>query len=137
MRKLLALSLLLPGLALAQTTATAWAITHAPAAAAQATISKAAAVNVRHVATSITVCLGATAAQTSLQFNLLDGATGVGTVLWTARLAGAASTNQCVTSGPIFISGSPNTTMTLESSAAPAATNFATVSLSGFENSGG
>lgn len=132
MKKLLVLALLLPGLALAQLY-TAWAINHAPAAATQATISKAAAAKTRHVATSITICVSAVAAQSSLQFNLRDGASGAGTVVWTARLGGAASTFQCVTSGPVYIVGSVNTAMTLESSAAPAATNFATVSLSGYD----
>lgn len=109
-----------------------WAIQHQPAAAAAATISKAAAAGTRHVATAITVCLTATAAQTGLVFNLRDGATGAGTILWSARLSGAASTNACVAI-PVHIVGSVNTAMTLESAAAPAATNFATVALSGYD----
>jgi hypothetical protein len=141
MKKLLLLATLLPVLAFAQVNqtvspGTSWAINHAPAAATQATISRAAVAGQRHVATSLTICVDATAAQSSLVFNLRDGATGAGTVLWTARLSGAASTNACLSSGPIFIVGTANTAMTLESSAAPAATNFATVSLVGFELSG-
>jgi hypothetical protein len=143
MKKLSAvlLALLLPCLAVAQVNqvvqpGTSWAINHAPAAATQATTSKAAVAGQRHITTGITICVDATAAQTSLVFNLRDGATGAGTVLWTARLSGAASTNACLSSGAIFIVGTTNTAMTLESSAAPAATNFATVSLAGFDFGG-
>jgi hypothetical protein len=134
MKKLfLALALAaLPVLATPQSIYSTWAIQHQPAAAAQATISRAAVVGMRHVATSITVCLGATAAQTSVIFNLRDGTTGAGTILWSVRLAGAAGTNQCV-AVPVNIPGSPNTAMTLESATAPAATNFAIVSLNGYD----
>lgn len=132
---LLAALALAPALALAQVAtpvAQSWAVQHQPAAAAAATISRAAVAKQRHVATSVTVCLGATAAQTSLIFNLRDGATGAGTILWSVRLSGAASTNSCVAI-PVWIPGSVNTAMTLESAAAPAATNFATVALTGVD----
>jgi hypothetical protein len=132
---LLAALALVPELGSAQVAtnpAVSWAIQHQPAAAAAATISRAAVAGVRHVATSVTVCLTATAAQTGLAFNLRDGATGAGTILWTVKLSGAASTNACVAL-PVHIAGSPNTAMTLESASAPAATNFATVALTGYE----
>lgn len=112
---------------------TSWAVNHAPAAAAAATISKAAVTGVRHVATSVTICISAVAAQGTLQFNLRDGATGAGTVVWTARLMGVIGTGQCL-SMPVFIVGTKGTAMTLESAAAPAATNFATVSLTGYDD---
>lgn len=123
---------LLPLVALSQALpASYWSLQHQPAAATQATISQAADANGRHVVTSITVCLSAVAAQTSLLFNLRDGATGAGTILWSARLAGPAGSGQCQTAN-VTIVGTKNTAMTLESSAAPAATNFATVTLNGY-----
>lgn len=111
----------------------AWAVQHQPAAATAATITQAAKTGYKHVATSITVCIQATAAQTSVVFNLRDGTTGAGTILWSARLMGVIGTGQCVTSGPVVIPGTVSTAMTLESASAPAATNFATVSLAGYD----
>src|SRR5437879_1910538 len=89
-----------------------WAIFNQPAANTAATISKAA-IPSRHVATSVTVCISAVAAQPDIIFNLRDGATGAGTVLWTARLAAAAGTSTCVPVLPLNILGSANTQMTL------------------------
>jgi hypothetical protein len=109
-----------------------WAVINAPAAATAATISKAAVASTKHVAKSITVCISAVAAQPNIVFNLRDGATGAGTVVWTALLSAAAGTSQCQ-SATFTIIGSTNTAMTLESSTAPAATNFATVSVSGYD----
>lgn len=138
MKKFFSLLLLLPTLALAQVPpsgghASTWAVQAQPAAAAVATISKAAAgANYRHVATSITVCVSAVAAQAPLAFNLRDGATGAGAILWTVKLSAPLGYGQCVTVGDLAITGSLNTAMTLESAAAPAASNFATVSLTGY-----
>ncbi len=113
-----------------------WAAVHQPVAATQATISKAAgALGVKHVATGVTVCISAVAAQPDLVFNLRDGASGAGTILWTARLAATAGTAQCVSSPPLNLVGTAATAMTLESAAAPAATNFAAVSLAGYDAS--
>ncbi len=108
-----------------------WFVQHTPAAATAATISVAASPNGRHVAKSVTVCISATAAQPSLNFVLRDGATGAGTILWSARLMAPLGYGDCLTV-PITIAGTKNTAMTLESAAAPAATNFATVSLNGY-----
>jgi hypothetical protein len=108
-----------------------WAIVHAPAAAAQATVSRAADTNGRHFVSSITVCVSTVAAQTPLVFNLRDGATGAGTVLWTTTISTVAGNSWCQTAN-VSIIGSKNTAMTLESAAAPAGTNFASVSLNGF-----
>lgn len=134
MRKLLlaiAVSVL-PALAAAQTVTQAWSVYHAPAAATQATIAKAAAAGRRHVATSITVCLSSVAAQAApVVFNLRDGASGAGTIKWTAAIIAPATQGQCV-SASVNIVGSPNTAMTLESAAAPATSNFAAVTLNGY-----
>ena len=133
MKKLLLLAALLAFPALAQDASTTsfWAIQHQPAAATAATISQAADTNGRHVARFITICLSAVAAQTTLVYNLRDGASGAGTIVWSARLAGTAGAGHCITA-EVRIIGTKNTAMTLESAAAPAATNFATVSLNGY-----
>lgn len=112
-----------------------WSVTNTPVAATAASASKTGAGGtVKHVATSATVCISAVAAQADIVFNLRDGATGAGTILWTVRLGmPTAGQTQCVTSPPLNLVGTANTAMTLESAAAPAATNFATVSLSGYD----
>jgi hypothetical protein len=122
----------LPALSPAQSVFSFWAIQHQPAAATAATISAAAATGARHGATSITVCVSGVAAQPTLVFNLRDGATGAGTILWTVKLSAVIGTSQCQTAN-VQIIGTSNTAMTLESAAAPAATNFATVSLNGYD----
>jgi hypothetical protein len=110
-----------------------WGIRHVPAANTQATISKAADANLFHVCTSITVTLGGTAATAAgLEFQLRDGATGAGTVLWSGKLANLANvTNSIVVTG-LNLRGTLNTAMTLECTAAPALNVSATVSLTGY-----
>lgn len=111
-----------------------WAIRHQPAAATQATITRAAGgLNVRHVCRSITVTLLGVAAQAPIEIFLRDGATGVGTILWSARLQCLAGDAQHIALSDLNIVGSSNTAMTLEFGAAPAATNFASVALTGFD----
>ena len=134
MRKLLlALSVaVFPVFGYAQSVYSFWAIQHAPAAAAQATISQAADAAGRHVAKSLTVCISAAAtAQTPLQFTLRDGATGAGTVLWTAQLSSVANSSNCVMAN-VDIIGTKNTAMTLEAAGVTVAGAFATVSLNGY-----
>jgi hypothetical protein len=112
-----------------------WSVTHAPASATQATASKAALASTRHIAKSVHICLSAVAAQAALTINLRDGATGAGTVLATWYIAGAAGTSSCIDTTDLNILGTTNTAMTLESSAAPAATNSVTVTLTGISAS--
>jgi hypothetical protein len=113
-----------------------WAIQQTPAAATQATITRAAGgAGVRHVCRSITCSILATAAQGQIIVNLRDGATGVGTILWSAQFALAAGTSDRLPLTGLNIVGSANTAMTLETAAAPAATNFASVALSGYSTS--
>jgi hypothetical protein len=109
-----------------------WAIFNQPGAATQATTNRPAVASTKHVAKSITVCISAVAAQPDIIFNLRDGASGAGTVVWTVRLAAVAGTSQCQTANFTII-GSNNTAMAVESAVAPAATNFASVSLSGYD----
>lgn len=113
-----------------------WAIQHTPAAATQATITRAAGgAGVRHVCRSVTCSILATAAQGQIILNLRDGATGAGTILWSSQFSlGAASSDRITLSG-LNIVGSGNTAMTLEVAAAPAATNFASVALTGYDAS--
>lgn len=115
---------------------TRWALINAPAAAAQATTSKAAVAGVRHVADCVTIALSAIAAPTAtaVSVNLRDGATGAGTVIWTQTLAAPASTGNFATTSTcgLALIGSPNTAMTLEFSAGIASVSES-VSLSGYD----
>lgn len=111
-----------------------WSQTHTPAVATQATTSKAAGGGtVRHVATSVTVCIAANAtAQTPLLVHLRDGATGAGTIIRTWAFSQLVGTGSCHNLAPINMTGSANTAMTLETAAAPAAGVQATVSFTGY-----
>lgn len=117
-----------------------WSITHAPGAAAQATITKAAgAAGIRHVCTGLVCTLTAgTSAPTAalVTFNLRDGATGAGTILATFTVGVEATAGR--TSAPVCLSGlnivgTAATAMTLETSAATGANVAASVSLMGYE----
>lgn len=111
-----------------------WAIQHQPAAATQATVTRAAGgAGVRHVCRSITVSILAVAAQGQIIVNLRDGATGAGTILWSAGFVLAAGTSDRIALSGLNIIGTANTAMTLEVAAAPAATNFAQVAMSGYD----
>lgn len=115
-----------------------WYVTHAPAAAAQATASKAAgAAGVRHVCTGFTVTLaGGAAAPTAalVTVNLRDGATGAGTIISTLTLAVTAVAGMCVVHhvGPLNVFGTAATAMTVETSAATGANVSASVTLYGY-----
>lgn len=115
---------------------TRWQGISAPAAAAQATFSKAAVAGVRHVADCVTIALSAIAAPTatSVSVNLRDGATGAGSVIWTQTLAAPASTGVLANTFicGLALIGSPNTAMTLEFSAGVASVSES-VSLSGYD----
>lgn len=111
-----------------------WSVNHAPAAATQATIAKAAVAGKRHVCKCITATLacGATA-QTPITVVLRDGLTGAGPVLWAGVLS--APVNQCasIQLPGLSIVGSPNTAMTLEFTAAGVAASLEAVTLNGFD----
>lgn len=110
-----------------------WSVQHQPAVGSQATISKAAVGDKRHRCTSITATLSGTAAQTVLYVNLRDGATGAGTILWSAPMVVAAGLvpDRVVVSN-LNIVGSVNTAMTLEFAGAGAGTTIQDVSLTGW-----
>lgn len=104
---------------------------HVPAAATQATISKAAAgAGIRHCARrAIATVAAAAAAVTPVGIALRDGATGAGTILiaWTAT----AIVNAVVVidADMLEMLGTANTAMTLEFAAASAAGSLQTVTL--------
>ncbi len=110
-----------------------WAIEDRPAAATVATVTRVSSgVGYRQVCRSITVSLVAVGAQGIIDFVLRDGAAGVGPVLWSARFSLPAGTSDRLVVSGLNIVGSEATNMTLECTAAPAATNFAGVALTGY-----
>lgn len=113
-----------------------WGQAHAPAANTVATTSRAAGgANIRHVCTGIAASLSlAAASAASLLLVVRDGASGAGAILWLQRMAynGLAIGHYRVELSGLNLAGSPNTAMTLEFSVAPGATNFETVSMSGY-----
>lgn len=110
-----------------------WAVNAAPAAATIATASRAAgAVGERHVCRSLCFTIAAVAAQAPLEFVVRDGASGAGAILFRGRLSCVVGDSRDITLSGLNIVGSAATAMTVESVAAPAATNFATVSMTGY-----
>jgi len=109
-----------------------WADEHRPAAATQATIARAADAGGKHVCKSVTVSVAAGATASGIiTFVLRDGATGAGTVLWSAKLA-TGTTDSKALSVPMNVIGSKNTAMTLESTGAGAATSEIVVAITGY-----
>jgi hypothetical protein len=107
-------------------------LVHTPAAATQATVSVAAVSGVQFVAQSISfsVAVDGTHAQTAIQVNLRDGATGAGTILWSTTVLKAATEAETFFHvGGLNIVGTSNHAMTLEFSAAGVAGSLESVSL--------
>lgn len=111
-----------------------WSVKHTPSTATQATISKAAANGNRHVCTSLTAVIsaGATAQTTIIFVRLRDGATGAGTIVWEMPITCPANDTRGISITDLHISGSSNTAMTLEFSAAGAAATQQSVSMTGY-----
>lgn len=111
-----------------------FSIHHDPAAAAQATVTKAAAgLGMRHICTSIHATLNAGAAATGIiKVYLRDGAAGVGPILWSAAVQAPAAGHVQVSLSDLSILGSANTAMTLEFSAAGGAGSQENVALTGY-----
>lgn len=109
-----------------------WADEHQPAAATQATISRAADAGGRHVAKSVTVSVcGAAAESGIITFVLRDGATGAGTILWSCKLRAPINDSKSI-AVPMNAIGTKNTAMTLESTGAGAAGSELTVAITGY-----
>ena len=114
---------------------TDWSVFSNPAVTTQASASKAAAgPNMKHVCTGIFFTLSAVVAQPLIQVNLRDGATGAGTILWQKQYILPAGAVLEVNIPDLAIPGTFNNAMTLEFSAAPAATNLESVELTGYDS---
>lgn len=114
--------------------ASTWSVTNTPATATQATASRAAgAAGVRHVATTVTVCLatGATA-QTPILAHLRDGATGAGTILRSWAHSAPANSTFCNNISDLAMLGTAATAMTIEFTGAGVTASQQTVTLTGF-----
>lgn len=111
-----------------------WSETDTPAAATQATASKAAAAAVFHVATGFTGCITDTdSAFGTAILELRDGATGAGTVIRTWYLDfPAANDSKCIDLTIPAMMGTVNTAMTLEFTAGGTANSLQTVTLTGY-----
>ncbi len=113
-----------------------WSINHTPAAATQATITKAAgAAGVRHVCTSISATLATigTAQSSAIVLSLRDGTTGAGTILWSKQAVLPANALWEVNISNLNIVGTAATGMTLEFGAAGATASFSSVALTGYD----
>jgi hypothetical protein len=110
-----------------------WSEQANPAVGVLATVTRAAGGGtVRHVCRSIQGTLIVTGAAANGSLVLRDGATGVGTILWSCRLFGATSGDRVAISG-LNIVGSANTAMTLEFTGAPGGADFQNVALTGYD----
>jgi hypothetical protein len=102
--------------------------------ASTCSVSVAASVTTRHCSTGVTACIGATAAQPSVFVQFRDGATGAGTVIWSGLLIGTIGNGMCVSHNfEGALCGTLNTAMTLELSAATAATNTCSAAFEGYD----
>ena len=110
-----------------------WSVVHTPAAATQATCTKAAATDgSRHICRGVSVAIAAGATpQTPIRVVLRDGAPGAGTILWSKTLAVPANQSASVDLSPLTIVGSVNTAMTLEFTGAGVAASQEDVTLFG------
>jgi hypothetical protein len=104
---------------------------HSPAVGVRAVATQAAVAGAMHICRSITASIVAgAAAQGQLQVVLRDGATGVGTILWSDNVACPAAESDRITIAGMNISGTPGNAMTLEFVAAGVATTFESVAMS-------
>jgi hypothetical protein len=109
-----------------------WTITSSPAAGTRAVNARAAGgVGVINVATHACFTLVTAEAQAPLKCRLLNGATGVGSVIWTGLLGGPANTCVSLIVSGIMLPASDNTALTVEFDVAPAATNMCSVTACG------
>jgi hypothetical protein len=111
-----------------------WVAVSQPAVSVVATATRAAgAAGVRHVCRSISVSLSTVVAQTPVDVVLRDGASGAGAILWVGTLSAVAGDSKTIEKHGLNIPGSAATAMTLEFQAAPVATNFERVTLTGHD----
>ena len=112
-----------------------WSVVHTPTTATQATASKSAgASGVRHVCTGIyAVITTVGTAQTLIQVNLRDGATGAGTILWSESIQLPTNGIFTVNTHGLSLFGTAATAMTLEFSAAGVTASAESVTLTGYD----
>lgn len=104
-----------------------------PGAATQATASRAANPIASHNTMNIAATVNAVAAQGAQLLVLRDGASGVGTIIWSQRLGPVLAGDSKSFAWTLSLKGTLNTAMTLEFTTAPAGTNFNSVSMNGFD----
>jgi len=104
------------------------------AATAPVAVIPASAGGLRNQLNTLVVTLNAVAAQGVLTVVVRDGATGVGAILWSVIIGplGAANSQILSISG-LNITGTAGSEMTIETTANPAATNFASIAATGIE----
>jgi hypothetical protein len=113
---------------------TDWTVVSTPAVSTQATATKAAQAGMAHVCTGIFASLMAVAAQTIILLNLRDGATGAGTILWSKQYVVPINGVLDINVPDLSIKGTIGNAMTLEWSAAPVATNYEAVTMTGYDS---
>lgn len=111
-----------------------WSAFQTPAVATQATCNRAGLAGNRNICTSIQGNVSAVAAQGVLVLVLRDGATGVGTIIWSTNLGPVlVGSNVPFALSGLNIPGTTGNQMTLEFTAAPAAGNFESVAMTGYQ----
>lgn len=114
-----------------------WSVVHTPSANAQATASKAAAgAGIKHVCKGYAWSLSSGAGAPTpelITIAIRDGATGAGTILWqeTVSLPATAGSNAGRVVTGLYLVGTANTAMTIETDSAPGANVVASVSFFG------
>lgn len=116
--------------------ANAWAISNVAAANTAATVSKAAgSAAQRHVCTGFQVTMSSLGAPTPevIVFQIRDGATGAGTVIWSGSIslpAVAGTSTSCGLTG-LWLVGTAATAMTIETAQGGGANDYISVNLQG------
>lgn len=119
-----------------------WTAVHNPAANTQATVSKAAGAagqlltqGEEHVCTGISASIAGTAASSVVHVYLRDGASGAGTILWSAVMVCAANASDRLDVDGLHIIGTAETAMTLEFDGAGGLNTTQSVALRGYTRS--
>jgi len=112
-----------------------WSVNGNPGVNTTAGCNKAAGgAGVRHICRSITATLcGTAAAAAPVSVYLRDGASGVGTIIWSAILINPAGNTVQISLTDLSIVGSANTAMTLEFSGAAGANTYESVAMTGYD----
>lgn len=109
-----------------------WSVNSVPAAATAPSAAQGGVPDFTNVVQTIAFSLAAVAAQGVLTLVLRDGATGVGTVKWSLKVPPAlAGTGFMFSISGLNIAMTVGNAATLETTGAPAATNFASVAMTG------